>query len=71
MTLCPAASVGDMDTLYALLSSEKYYRGNTVWERGDGSESLKLIVKCLLMSSLEDEQEAVKDDDKKVLRVEL
>jgi len=54
--LVPSAPSKDMDTLHALLSPEKYYCGEIVWEQGDISESLKLVVEGSLISLLEDEQ---------------
>lgn len=57
-TPCPGASMSELDTLYALLSPEKYNCGDTVWEQGDASESLKLVVEGSLISLLEDEQGA-------------
>ena len=49
-TLCPGASMSELDTLYALLSPEKYHCDDIVWEQGDASESLKLVVECSLIS---------------------
>ncbi|KAL7528219.1 hypothetical protein ACHAXR_002330, partial [Thalassiosira sp. AJA248-18] len=53
-----SASTSDIDILYGLLSPVKYHCGDTVWEQGDASESLKLIVRGELISLLEDEQGA-------------
>lgn len=56
-TLCPGASVNELETLCSLFSSEKYHSGDTIWEQGDASESLKILVEGSL-SSLEDEEGA-------------
>lgn len=56
--LCPEASTTDIDTIYGLLTPEKYNCGDTVWDQGDASESLKVVVEGTLISLLEDEHGA-------------
>ena len=56
-TLCPRASVNELETLLSLFSPETYRCGNTIWEQGDISTSLKILVEGTL-SSLEDEEGA-------------
>lgn len=55
-TLCGGASSSDINTLYALLSHEKYQLGDTIWKQGDPGDSLKFVVEGLLVSTNEDEQ---------------
>ncbi|KAL9185027.1 hypothetical protein ACHAXT_002804 [Thalassiosira profunda] len=57
-TLLPDATASDIDTLYALLVPERYQSGDTVWQQGDASESLKFVIEGDLLSLLEDEHGA-------------
>lgn len=56
--LCPEASTSDIDIIYNLLEPEKYLCDDIVWEQGDTSSSLKLVVEGSLISLLEDEHGA-------------
>lgn len=54
-TLCPHTTGDDLDILYGMLSREKYRCGDTVWEQGDESTSLKFVIEGLLSASIENE----------------
>ena len=54
-TLCPDATRNEIDTLYTLLSPEKYNCGDIVWKQGDTSTSLKVVIDGNLISLLDDE----------------
>jgi SulP family sulfate permease len=54
-TLCPEASYDEIGTLASLLSAEKYHAGDIIWEQGDASDSLKIVIRGTLVSLLEDD----------------
>jgi SulP family sulfate permease len=53
-TIMPEASEDEIQIIANLLTPEKYQRGDTVWEQGDASDSLKVVVSGSLISLLED-----------------
>lgn len=57
-SLCPNASADDINKLSTLLSREKYNYGDVIWEQGDTSDCLKLLLSGSLISLLEDEHGA-------------
>ncbi len=54
-TLCPEATNDEIGTLASMLSPEKYRSGDTLWEQGDASDSLKILISGTLISLLEDD----------------
>ena len=54
-TLCPEATNDEIGTLASMLCPEKYRSGNTLWEQGDASDSLKIVISGTLISLLEDD----------------
>lgn len=52
--LLPEASENEIETIQLLLTKESYHKDDIVWEQGDVSESLKLVVSGSLISLLED-----------------
>lgn len=57
-TLCQGASPADIETLFGLLVRETYKFDDVIWNQGDPSDSLKLLVDGSLISLLEDEHGA-------------
>lgn len=54
-TLCTDASHDEICTLLSLLSAEKYRAGDVLWDQGDASDSLKIVLSGTLISILEDD----------------
>lgn len=57
-TLCKGASADDIETLFGSLIRESYNFDDTIWNQGDTSDSLKLLIDGKLISLLEDEHGA-------------
>ena len=57
-TLFPQADENEIDILYNLLCSETYQAGDMIWNQGDESTSLKIVIYGTLISLLEDEMGA-------------
>jgi len=54
-TLCPEASHNEIDILASMLSAEKYHAGDILWEQGQQSDSLKIVISGTLISLLDDD----------------
>ncbi|KAL7478904.1 hypothetical protein ACHAW6_004659 [Cyclotella cf. meneghiniana] len=57
-TLCPEATSTGIDSLFQLFVRESYKHDDVIWNQGDPSDCLKLLVDGLLISLLEDEHGA-------------
>ena len=57
-TLCRGATSSDVETLISLLIRETYEFDYLIWNQGDPSDSMKLLVDGSLISLLEDEHGA-------------
>ena len=57
-TLCRGAATSDIETLFSLLVRETYEVDEVIWNQGDPSDSMKLLVDGSLISLLEDEHGA-------------
>lgn len=57
-TLCRGATTSDIEALFSLLVRETYEVDEVIWNQGDPSDSMKLLVDGSLISLLEDEHGA-------------
>jgi SulP family sulfate permease len=57
-TLCRGATANDIEILFSLLVRESFKFDDVIWNQGDASNSLKLLVDGSLISLLEDEHGA-------------
>eukprot|EP00956_Cyclotella_meneghiniana_P016751 scaffold26695_cov71-Cyclotella_meneghiniana.AAC.12 len=57
-TLCRGATPSDIETLFSLLIRETYGFDDVIWNQGDPSDCMKLLVDGTLISLLEDEHGA-------------